>query len=301
MKYAIVDLGSNTIRLSVYRILEDHSFVRLFSEKETAGLGSYVTNGVMSEAGMKKACNVLLDFRTLLAQFNMKEMFVFATASLRNIQNTDEALQYIHSRTGLEVEVISGREEAKMGYYGALYTTHLQDGFLFDIGGGSTEVAEIRHGKLHDAQSMPVGSLSLFNAFVTKIWPKDQEIDDIKAHIDHCLNRAQISFQGGNLLCGIAGTARAVLKITNTHYGKAQQNQIIAPRELDEITEILCRKNSEAKRLILGQCPDRVHTIIPGILLMQSLCRALGGKEIFIGKYGVREGYLCRRFLTSTI
>ena len=301
MKYAIVDLGSNTIRLSVYRILEDRSFVRLFSEKETAGLGSYVTNGIMSREGIEKACSVLLEFRELLEQFDMKEMHVFATASLRNIQNTDEALQLIYRNTGLEVEVISGREEAKMGYYGALYTTHLQDGFLFDIGGGSTEVAEIRHGEIHDAQSMPLGSLSLFNAFVSKIWPKDQEIEDIKAHIDHCLTRAEISSQGNNLLCGIAGTSRAVLKITNAYYGKTKQNQMITPKERDEITEVLCHKNGEARRLILGQCPDRVHTIIPGILLMQSLCHTLGGKELFISKYGVREGYLCRRFLTNTI
>lgn len=98
MKYAIVDLGSNTIRLSVYLSLEDGGFRLLFSEKEMAGLAGYIKKGIMSQEGIEKACAVLQDFQVLLAQFGMEEMHVFATAPLRNIQNTDEAVEQILHR-----------------------------------------------------------------------------------------------------------------------------------------------------------------------------------------------------------
>ena len=77
MKYAIVDLGSNTIRLSVYRILEDRSFVRLFSEKRKPQVWAVMSpTASCPEKASKKACSVLLEFRELLEQFDMKEMHV---------------------------------------------------------------------------------------------------------------------------------------------------------------------------------------------------------------------------------
>ena len=110
MKCAIVDLGSNTIRLSLYNTLENGSFETLFSKKYMAGLAGYVSHGIMSNDGINQACAVLLDFKVLLQQLGVNEMHVFATASLRNIKNTEKALETIKRRTGLCVDVIAGSE-----------------------------------------------------------------------------------------------------------------------------------------------------------------------------------------------
>ena len=83
MKCAIVDLGSNTIRLSLYNTLENGSFETLFSKKYMAGLAGYVSHGIMSNDGINQACAVLLDFKVLLQQLGVNEMHVFATASLQ--------------------------------------------------------------------------------------------------------------------------------------------------------------------------------------------------------------------------
>ena len=88
MKIAIVDLGSNTIRLSVYHTLPDGRFELLFSEKEMAGLVSYVRGGRLSPEGIQRACTGIRDFQGLLRQFDMGAPHVFATPSLRNIRNT---------------------------------------------------------------------------------------------------------------------------------------------------------------------------------------------------------------------
>ena len=155
-KYAVVDLGSNTIRLSAYNVLDNGDFDLLFSEKEMAGIVNYINeDGLLSRDGIDKACAVLAGFRTLLGHFGMSEMHVFATASLRNIRNTDEAVHLIRRRTGLTVDVISGETEAKLGYYGAMLKNDMRTGAMFDIGGGSTEILECRDGEIEQAQSLP--------------------------------------------------------------------------------------------------------------------------------------------------
>ncbi|MFR6041112.1 MAG: phosphatase, partial [Dysosmobacter welbionis] len=117
MKFAIVDLGSNTIRLSVYNTLPEGGFDLLFSEKEMAGLVSYVHGGVLSPEGIQRACGAIRDFQALLRQFDLDAPHVFATASLRNIRNTEEAVEQIRAATGVGVDVISSELEARLGYY----------------------------------------------------------------------------------------------------------------------------------------------------------------------------------------
>ena len=187
MKFAIVDLGSNTIRLSVYNTLPEGGFDLLFSEKEMAGLVSYVHGGVLSPEGIQRACGAIRDFQALLRQFDLDAPHVFATASLRNIRNTEEAVEQIRAATGVGVDVISGELEARLGYYGARTATDLQDGAMFDIGGGSAEVLEVRAGEVKKAQSLPIGSLELFNRCVDGLWPKKKELERIQERDIHLI------------------------------------------------------------------------------------------------------------------
>lgn len=297
MKYAIVDLGSNTIRLSVYRVLPEGGFDLLFSEKEMAGLVNYISDGILSEAGILRACAALLNFRETLGQLGIEAMRVFATASLRNIRNTEEAVEEIRRRTGAEVEVISGDLEAELGYYGALQTLNLRDGAMFDIGGGSTELVEVRDGRILRAQSLPMGSLNLFNRHVSGIWPKDKELKAMGKTVAAALQAANLPERKATRVCGVGGTARAALKIANVWYQRPAQERRLTPKQLDKLAKRLLERDEKARKLVLNVCPDRVHTILPGILLMNAVCGALCGEELYISQYGVREGYLYRRLL----
>lgn len=95
---------------------------------------------------------------------------VFATASLRNISNTEQALSVIHAATGYFEEVISGEEEALFGYAGAMQELRLSGAFL-DIGGASTEIVTFDGGTPVNFASFPIGSLSLYRRCVKKILP----------------------------------------------------------------------------------------------------------------------------------
>ena len=299
MKIAIVDLGSNTIRLSVYHTLPDGRFELLFSEKEMAGLVSYVRGGRLSPEGIQRACTGIRDFQGLLRQFDMGAPHVFATASLRNIRNTEEAVAQIREATGVEVDVISGELEAKLGYYGTCLATNLRDGAVFDIGGGSTEILEVRGGEIRKAQSLPIGSLALFNTCVDGLWPKKKELKKIRTAVASALKEAWLPEQRVEKVCGVGGTARAVLKIANAWYEKPAGNRSLTPAEVRRLTRLLLERDHQARKLILRSCPDRVHTILPGMMLMNTLTEKLCCGELYISPYGVREGYLCHKLLNA--
>ena len=264
-----------------------------------AGLVSYVHGGVLSPEGIQRACGAIRDFQALLRQFDLDAPHVFATASLRNIRNTEEAVEQIRAATGVGVDVISGELEARLGYYGARTATDLQDGAMFDIGGGSAEVLEVRAGEVKKAQSLPIGSLELFNRCVDGLWPKKKELERIRSTVAAALKEARLPAHRAERVCGVGGTARAALKIANDWYEKPAGNRILTPAEVRRLTKLLLKRDHQARKLILRHCPDRVHTILPGIVLMDALTEALCGGELYISPYGVREGYLCHKLLNA--
>ena len=142
MKCGIVDVGSNTIRLSTYH-WEGQTFKLLMNKKEMAGLAGYIKNGLLSDSGILVACRVLAGFKALLRNFDIADLYVFGTASLRNIVNTEEALETIEAVTGIKVEVLSGADEAAFSFLGATVGGGAPgSGMLADVGGGSTALLE---------------------------------------------------------------------------------------------------------------------------------------------------------------
>ena len=148
MKQAVIDIGSNSMRLSVYETTPAGGFSILFKDKFMAGLAGYVEEGALSQEGIDRAILGLRGFRSTLEALGIHNVAVFATASLRNIRNTRPAVEAIQRATGFPIEVISGQEEARFGYLGAMEELALPDGLFVDIGGASTEVVRFTRGQL---------------------------------------------------------------------------------------------------------------------------------------------------------
>ena len=100
-------------------------------------------------------------------------------------------------------------------------------------------------------------------------------------------------------ICGIGGTARAVLKIANQYLEKPESNRLLTVAELDRTAAMLLDRKNTARKLILKNCPDRVHTILPGVIVMTTVTHKLCKEQLYISRYGVREGYLCHKLLNA--
>ena len=292
----IVDLGSNTIRLSIYH-WEGQDFRLLLNKKTMAGLAGYVQGGVLSDSGILVACRTLSSYRALLDNFQVSKMHVFATASLRNISNTGEAVETIRDVTGIPVEVLSGDEEAALSFKGAVLPGGVSTGLLADIGGGSFELVSYEDMSITSACSLPVGSLSLYTRFVNGLFPTPEERKAMRAYVEEQLDRARTAGVRRSRLCGVGGTIRALNKLSVDVFHKPPESRSMTAEELRELYKLLKKDGRDKLRQILHAAPDRVHTLVPGLVILNTIIKAYGVEQVTASSSGVREGYLMDRVM----
>lgn len=292
----IVDLGSNTIRLSIYH-WEGQDFRLLLNKKTMAGLAGYVQGGVLSDSGILVACRTLSSYRALLDNFQVSKMHVFATASLRNISNTGEAVETIRDVTGIPVEVLSGDEEAALSFKGAVLPGGVSTGLLADIGGGSFELVSYEDMSITSACSLPVGSLSLYTRFVNGLFPTPEERKAMRAYVEEQLDRARTAGVRRSRLCGVGGTIRALNKLSVDVFHKPPESRSMTAEELRELYKLLKKDGRDTLRQILHAAPDRVHTLVPGLVILNTIIEAYGVEQVTASSSGVREGYLMDRVM----
>ncbi len=296
MKYAVIDLGSNTIRLVVYEET-NAEFHALFTQKFTAGLAAYLQDGMMTPEGIRLICTTLQRCKMLLKEFTPCTTLAFSTAPLRNIRNTQEAIDQIYAETGYSVDVLTGLEEAYLDYYGVQQELPVESGLLFDIGGGSTEVLTFAHDGTGVIESVPIGSLNLSKKHIAKLFPDKKERDAIRLQVQKSLKRHKLNhLPPYETLCGIGGTARTVLQLLQAMNVILPAQRTFTAEQFRKLKKFLWKKDSAAMELLTQYCPDRLHTIFSGILILETLILQSRCTTVYVCKYGVREGYL-RRYL----
>ena len=296
MKYAVIDLGSNTIRLVVYEET-NAEFHALFTQKFTAGLAAYLQDGMMTPEGIRLICTTLQRCKMLLKEFTPCTTLAFSTAPLRNIRNTQEAIDQIYAETGYSVDVLTGLEEAYLDYYGVQRELPVESGLLFDIGGGSTEILTFAHDGTGVIESVPIGSLNLSKKHIAKLFPDKKERDAIRLQVQKSLKRHKLNhLPPYETLCGIGGTARTVLQLLQAMKVILPAQRTFTAEQFRKLKKFLWKKDSAAMEFLTQYCPDRLHTIFSGILILETLILQSRCTTVYVCKYGVREGYL-RRYL----
>lgn len=298
LNYAVIDIGSNTMRLSVYSCCGGHVSV-LFTKKETAGLAGYVTDGAMTEDGADQCVTVLKSFQESLLGIRIDGLSVFATASLRNICNTEDILRTIARRTGIKVEILSGQEEAVLDFIGATHSVGMKNGLLIDIGGGSTELTAFSEQTISCAESISMGSLSLYTNYVEELLPTPAEQKAIRRAVWKKLETVKpLSGSQFTDICGVGGTIRAVQKM-NRHVGGHSDG--FSVKELRTLLAKMQKPDKGTLRMILKAVPDRIHTLIPGMLILDTAAEYFKSECVQVSAFGVREGFLYARVLGESI
>lgn len=296
MIYAIIDIGSNTIRMAVYKV-EFGKLEMLLKKKHLIGLAAYIEGNVMQPAGIDRACEALLEFKSFLGAFQIKNVVAFTTAALRNVDNSKEAVEAIAARTGFDIQVISGDEEAAFDFIGATHAMQIESGILMDIGGASTELVLYEGGQMLHRASLPVGSLLMCAKYIESILPSKAEADSIADEVLR-LVAAEENFKGKKRLniCGIGGTFKGAAKLNNEIYRLPRQNNEILTEHLAQIIKRFEYDSNFADNdgldLLIRLVPDRIKTIVPGMIIADALANYFGARAIVYSDSGVREGYL---------
>lgn len=183
--------------------------------------------------------------------------------------------------------------EAECGYYGAITDVQVDDGLFVDIGGASAELALFAEGKLQRAGCIPVGSLKLYRDCVKKIMPGKESRQRIEKAIRKAFESSDLKdIPKETQIVGVGGTIRATLRLCKKLCGLPEDSRTFNREQLHALTRCLCKNDKDAMDLILLYEPERIHTLVPGVLLLLYLMDQYGAQTVTVSHYGVREGYL---------
>jgi exopolyphosphatase/guanosine-5'-triphosphate,3'-diphosphate pyrophosphatase len=299
MRYAIFDLGSNSIKCVMAETCVNGAVRVLFEES----IGTRLAENLIDTAELKpEAIARTLDaLRSLRAEADKRRIQHFravATSAVRDSRNRREFLRAAKAVLGFPVRLLSGTEEAETIFSGVMADPHWRgrDLFILDIGGGSAEWVQGRHGKLEKRVSLPLGAVRLRERFLHEypVAPDtaDLLVETIRAQIAHPLAHYQL---GPRRLLGTGGTITCLVAIHKklAHFDPRKIDH--ASLTIEEIRTLLhsftgCTLDQLRDRP--GLPPKRADLIIPGTAVVLATMLQLGAKRVNVSVRGLRYGVL---------
>lgn len=301
MLYGVIDIGSNTVRMNIYSFTDNETKL-IFSEKNTLGLVSYIENKKLSDMGIKKLIKVLKGMKKDLNTLNINNYNFFSTAVLRNVENTEEVLECIDEKLAIDIDVLKSDVEAELSFLGAKSEFNQKNGVLFDVGGGSSEIIIFKANKIVEKFSMPIGSLLMFNEYVSHMLPNSKEKVKIQKRVFSELNKLDIKNKDEiPFMCGVGGSIRVIKKILLELNLLNSNDDSIPVTLLNDLEKELANNDRSSYDKILRVKPARIHTLVPGLIIINTIALYFGSENIQVSKCGVREGFLYKNVLNDVL
>ena len=286
---AIIDIGSNSIRLVVYQGLSRVPPV-VFNEKVMAGLGRGVAaDGRLDQAAIGVALTALSRFAMLAQDMGVTSLRTVATAAVREASNAAEFVALVRASCGLQIEIINGETEARAAALGVIAGIPDADGVIGDLGGGSLELVRVAGGQAHEWISLPIGSLRL-----DAVRKRSQR--QLGPFIKKALDKVGWANAGrGKPFYMVGGSWRA---LTQLHIHMAgyplpvvHQYQMDAGAP-DRLARSLAQTAKQALRDVSALSNSRIPSLPGAATLLGAVVKRLGSSRVIASAYGLREGLL---------
>lgn len=284
---AVIDLGSNSVRLVIYRV-EGRAIWTVFNEKALAGLGRDLpVTGRLSAEGVEVALSALHRFRALLNGWRAEGITVAATAAVRESADGQVFLRRVKAETDLDVRVLSGAEEARYAALGVLAGDPSAEGVVGDLGGSSLELVRLTGGQPQDGDTLALGPFALGA-------PRALDIDRTRRAIEAELGPVNGRFRTRSFhAVGGAWRNLALLHMEMTNYPLRVAHQYEMSRaDAVEVARFVERLSKSSLERIQGLSKKRFDTLPYAALVLEALIERLGIERVVISAYGVREGLL---------
>ncbi|MEI6292807.1 MAG: Ppx/GppA phosphatase family protein [Methanomicrobiales archaeon] len=298
---AFIDIGTNSVRLFVVKLNPDCSYIVLTSQKETVRLGEgEFETGLITGDAMDRAVMVAGKFVELAHSFSVEEFIAVATSATREAQNRYEFLSRLRKESHLDVQVISGREEARLIFMGVTAAMHLKNEqvMVIDIGGGSTEVAIGGNDGCHYLSSMRLGSIRLTNIF----FPGGVSEPVTESRYEETRNyirkeiKAVIRQSGHHPVDLVVGSSGTIINLCDMAAKLFHPNDLKRTRlsysDLKKTVPVICSSSLAERRKIPGINPERADIIIAGMAIIDSLMEELDIRELEVTQRGLQDGLL---------
>lgn len=289
---AVVDLGSNSVRLVVFEGRERNPLT-IFNEKAVLGLGrGLVTTGKLNEEAVEQAVTVMARYHTVACAMGADPVEVLATAAVRDATNGAAFVAALRQRLpGMTIRVLTGQEEGLLSAEGVLLGFPDADGVLGDIGGGSLELVELAHGRAGRAASLPLGAIRLSER-------AGGDITRGRAMATEEFNRVPwLSEATGRDLYLVGGAWRALARmhIAQTAYPLSiVHHYVLSREEARDLSGVVMAATRRTLERMPGAPTKRVQDLPWAAMVMRRLLRASGARRVVFSANGLREGWYAR-------
>lgn len=293
MRFGIIDLGTNTIRLSVFEC-EDRSYMEIYDQAVYSQIVDNTVDGVLSQEGTERIIEGIEELFLAARHFRCDKVECFATASLRGLSNADDIVEQIAFRTGVNVRRISGDEEAHYDYVAISREVKNIEGVACDLGGGSFQLLQFDKKGIKLSHSFLLGSGRIAKKFVMGSIPTKDEQENIGEEIKSAISKEGFTKEGKTLymMGGTAKTMVSLCKRTILKNGFGNELPYIKIGDLETIIKVLVENPLESQELLEDIAPKRIKTLVPGMIIIYTIAKTLGCKGVTVSSVGVRDGFI---------
>jgi exopolyphosphatase/guanosine-5'-triphosphate,3'-diphosphate pyrophosphatase len=299
MRIAAIDIGTNSIHMIVVRVRPDLSFEVVDREKEMVRLGAGGLDGrSLTSTATTAALQTLTKFRRLADSHKVDEIVAAATSAIREADNGGDFIAEVSKKTGIDIRVISGIEEARLIHMAAVYGVHMggSPAVVIDIGGGSIEVTLGTASHLTHARSFKLGVIRLTERFVRTDPLAARDERRMVKHINkeiglHLDSIAERKFER---VIGTSGTILSLGALALAEEGAPEsvdlRNRRVPAKAIHQLRKRLIGVDLEARLHMDGLDPRRADIVVAGSVLLDSVLRRLGASDITLCDLALREG-----------
>ncbi len=299
MRIAAIDIGTNSVHIIIVQVRPDRSFEIIDREKEMVRLGSGGLGGrSLTEPAMLAALQALGKFTRLAESHDVDEIVGAATSAVREADNGREFLTAIRQRTGIQVRVISGTEEARLIHRAAVYGVDVSGGaaVVIDIGGGSVELTQGTGARTHVAHSAKLGVIRLTEQFVRSDPLNRRDERQMVSHITETIAPTveKIVARGFDRVIGTSGT---ILSLGALAVGEGRavgsddlRSRRVSAKQIRKLRRDICALDLAGRLRIPGLDPRRADLAVAGSILLDTILRQIGAVELTLCDLALREG-----------
>ena len=277
-RYGVIDIGSNSVRLLI-----SEGGKCLKKQIITARLAENAKDGLLKDEPSFRALKAVSEFIVTAKNDGADKIFVFATAAVRNAINGKEFADEIEKSCGIPVDIVSGEIEGKLGVLGAL---HGADGAVLDIGGGSTEIAVMKGGKIIYSKSLPIGAVALTDKF-------GQDADKIYHYVIGVIKEYGEIPKADFYCIGGTCTSLAALAQKLAVYNRDKVDGYkFTIEEISRLTDKICALNVGERKLLVGLQKERADIIHAGAIIFKVVAEYVKADCFTVSESDNLEGYL---------
>jgi exopolyphosphatase / guanosine-5'-triphosphate,3'-diphosphate pyrophosphatase len=303
MRLGVLDIGSNTGHLLVVDAHGGAAPMPAYSYKEPLRLAEHLDErGALTDAGIAALAGFVSQALEVAEDKGCEEILGFATSAIRDAANNDEVLKHVHEHTGVEIGVLSGEDEARLTFLAVRRWFGWSSGRLavFDIGGGSLEIAAGADEAPEVAQSLPLGAGRITRDRLSEDPPTPEAVREVRRWV-----RAEIARDAGALLrsgspdhaVGTSKTFRSLARVCGaapSAEGMLVRRVLPAKALAEKLPELAAMTNAERAQLP-GVSANRAHQILAGALVADAVMDIFGLPELEICPWALREGVILER------